>query len=365
LTTRRRNLLLLLAIVALAGVGFVLTERSATQRARGPLDAIPQESFLVVTANVSELRASALARPLFAQLLRPDLETCAVDQLLRARDVALAFPEGEGDPALAVEGTFERDALVACAKKVITARGGEARVSQHGKFTVLESREPAHEAPKLALRDGGLLLLGRGPWLEMLMATADGEHPAVTTNPAHTSLRDALSRTGKPQAVLATAVLPQSLRERVKEELGPESGASAGVVAGILGVETAGLAVGAVNGETEAHLALRCETADACIEVKRLVERRRQSLTENPAVRLLGVHALVDALQVEAHGTELSAHTHAPERDVADAVSRLWTFLSPPPPAPPPKPGQIAPAAPPPDEVLRANRGNSKPVAPP
>jgi hypothetical protein len=106
---------------------------------------------------------------------------------------------------------------------------------------------------------------------------------------------------------------------------------------GVLAVETAGLAIraGAAGQESEAAMELHCESAAACDEVKKLILRKRLSLSQDFGARLVGLGPLVDSLVVETAGTTLTASAHAPTEDVVKAIDRVLRYRDRPrPPAP-------------------------------
>ena len=131
----------------------------------------------------------------------------------------------------------------------------------------------------------------------------------------------------------------------MRAELGGEGEKS---FAGVLGVSAVGLAVGTggPGSTTDLTVEMHCESASACDEVDKLVERKRLAFSRDMGVRLVGLGPLLDSLAVASHGVTLSASASAPTDDLARAVQRVLDFRSrlggaPPPsasPAPPPAP---------------------------
>jgi hypothetical protein len=365
LTTRRRNLAIL-AVVVLIAAGLAVWLRPRERADSGALGAVPRDAFLVITFDVAALRASPLLEPLTGGAAGfPGVEriqrACGWDPLARVKEIAVAVPEGgeSGEFGVAATGDLGRDEFVACAEKVIRERGGQARVSTRGSFTLVDDAgATAPDSPKLAFKEGGPYLVGRGKWLDAMMAAAEGAQPALATNAAHASLRKSLASTSPPRVAVATAVLPSSVRERVRGEMGLEvdGGEDNPAMAGVLAVTTAGLALstGPAGGDTELAAELRCETTQACDEVKKLVERKRLDLSKDFGARLVGLGPLIDSLTVEAKGTTLIATARAPTTDLARAVSKVLHLRSAPkrPPASS-TPSSVEAAMPAPDEVVR------------
>src|SRR6185312_8348001 len=144
-------------------------------------------------------------------------------------------------------------------------------------------------------RKGGPLLVGRGPWLDAMMDAVDAGGGRMA--PEHVALRSALAAppdggASQEPALVVTATLPKSLRDRLRGEV--DAGPLDAYV-GVLGVGEAGAAVvvgGSPGGATTVAIELHCETADGCEGVKKLVDRARMAVAGDFALRLLGIGAL-------------------------------------------------------------------------
>ncbi len=306
------------------------------------LAAVPEDAFLVVSVDVRALGASPLAEVVLgkgtnrAALLGVDAitESCGFNPLFRLREIVAAVPEGgeRGDFGIAAVGDMTKDELTVCAKTLIAKRGGTPAESRVGSFTVVSDAQIAvsDASPRLAFRDGGPFLVGRGAWLTRMIDTAEGRVPSIAKSAAHASLRHALaSRDPRTSAVVATALLPKSLRDRLRGEMEREAGdpsaRGAQAMAGVLGVASAGLALhaGTKAGDDSALVAeLRCETAAACVEVKKLLEKTRFGWSRDFGVRLVGLGPLVDNFTVDARGASLAIATHGPTPELARALER-------------------------------------------
>ncbi len=387
----RAHLFLLAAVVLAATVAAVagLRWRSGRSMAGGDvIDAAPADAWLVVTVDMAA--ASPLLRPLLggsnarrstgglsglvsatrvAGLGRLS-DACGFEPLDHMRELMVALPEGgeRGEFGAAFSGDLTKDALAGCAEKVIRARGGRPSTTTRAGFALIaDASDP--KLAQLAYRAGGPFLIGHGAWLEAMVDAADGRGERARSE--HAALRTSLSPSGSaPRALAVTALLPKSLRDRIKAEM--DAGAGAGDTfsggLGLLAVEEGGLAITAVaGGATTVDIELRCEAPEACDGVKSLIERKRQMISTDLGVRLLGLGALLDALTLELRGKTLVIRTHAPTEDVAGAIERLLGALgrgadgpapaeplppgAPPPGAPPPgapPPGAPPPGAPPP-----------------
>ncbi len=320
----------LLSVFALSGVLFALSlrgQRPGGSEKKTLLAALPEDSFLAATVDMKAFRASPLAAPLTSlgldrlaggASLQGASATCGFDPAAKIDQLAVALPEAEdtGDFGLAMQGSAARDELVECARKVILARGGHPTVAPQGAFTFVDDTSVG---AKLALHEGGPFLLARGPWLTKMVDTVERKSPSIEESTLHAEIRHALGSA----AVVVTAVLPNKLRDRLKREMNAETTGANGnaAMAGILAVKAAGVALvpGVAGGTTELTAELRCETPEACIEVKKVIERKREGWSKDLTIRLLGVGPLIDALAIETHDSSLRATTRLP----ADEARRL------------------------------------------
>jgi hypothetical protein len=352
LSAQKQHVVFLLLVAAVAAVGFALARTRAPQ-GDALLDAVPRASFLVATADVGALRGSPLARPLESAGLAALVgvgdaaKACGFDPLARAHALVVAIPEGEegeekepGEFGVAFATDFARDELVSCAEKVMGSRGGRPKTSTRGGFTLLEDdADVATKHPKIAWHDpSGPLVVARGAWLEKMLDAFEGKGARLAEATEHVSLRDALATripgVARP-ALVVTAILPKALRERLKREMGAEiaaegdAGANA-AMGGVLGVDAVGIAVdvGAAGRDAAIVVEMRCESASACGEVKKLIEQKRLAFSKNFGARLLGLGPLVDSLSVDVAGTSLSARAHAPTDEMAKAIERLLEMRS-------------------------------------
>jgi hypothetical protein len=335
LTQRRQYTLFFALVLGVAVAGYMVGHPRAASA--GILDAVPRGAWLVVTVDVAAVRSSPIAQPLLAAGagtslpgLGPLSEACGFDPLSRMKELLVTSPEnGEhGDFGLAFTGDFTRQELERCAEKAIRARGGTPATSTHGAFTTVEDTVDAKHA-RVAYRDGGPFLVGRGAWLDAMIDAVDG--PPGGPGVDHAALRASLAskRGSSAQAIVVTALLPSALREKLKGELGAELGSEADkAYVSVLAVSQAGVALGTggTGSMTELVAELRCESPAACGEVKALVERKRLAFSRELGVRILGLGPLLDSLKVDAVGPTLSASAHAPTDDLARATQRALDF---------------------------------------
>lgn len=337
MTTRRRNLLLLLGTLALAGGGAYLA--GAPDRTRDVLDAVPEHTFLLVTLDLPRLRVSPFAKELASLHEVMDVsQTCGFDPLARTKMVAIAIPEAEnGEFGLALTHDLTKDELSACARSVTASRGTSMEVRREGPYVLLEAPSSFEAGPpaQIAFRDGAPLLVGRGAWLGSMRAALDGREPRVLSRPTHAALREvagASAAAGSRPSIVATAVLPRGLRDRLRKQLAGEADTERGAetMDAVLAVSEVVVAV-TTGGEAEPvklFVELRCERAGACDTVRAFVDRKRRALASEPMVKALGFAPLVNAIDLSARGEVLDARLELAAGDVSrvfSAIRRAWS----------------------------------------
>jgi hypothetical protein len=350
LSPRRQYLLFFGLIVSVTVAAFVLGRPRASASL---LDSVPRDAWLVATIDVPAVRASPLAKPILGGAEKTPIPglgalvaRCGFDPVARLREVVVTSPEnGErGDFGIAFSGDFTKDELSKCAENVIRGRGGAPATSTRGGFTLVEDTGDGKRA-RLAYREGGPYLVGSGVWLDAMIDAT--ERKAERMQAQHAELRAALiGKSGTAPAIMVTALLPASVRDKLKADLGPELGAEGDkAYAGVLAVSAAGLAVSlggqpanggtAAASTTEVTAELRCESASACDEVKKLIERKRLAFSRDMTVRLVGLGPLLDSLGVDGQGSSLTASAHASSDELARGIQRIIDYKS-----------RLAPAAP-------------------
>lgn len=378
--TRTRNAIALVAGLSVITAGLVWIGRGRTDLDLSPraLDAVPNGALLVASADLNALRASALGGPFFGDGREiPGLgkvrEVCGIDPLDTLREIALAIPAAgdEGDFGLVAAGEAQDDALIACASKVIEARGGTPVVTSIGTFRTVRDSSLVGSGGEIAVRKGGPVLLGAGTYLRAMIDAAEGRGPTVRASRAHSLLSKAIGNA----EVRVTVVLTPEQRKTLETELREASGAApdspgakppgSSILAGGLGVE--------LGPQVKLHGVILCDSAAACAELAGSLKTARDARAADPATRLVGFGAVLEDMQIEARGDQIHARVEVPEAEAKKLVERLLVLRgmrhpvqtpteetpSPPkPPVEPPSPSSTAA----PDEVIPAEP--SKPGAP-
>lgn len=323
--TRTKNALIVATTLTAFGAGLVVLakQKGAPGLGSHALDAIPTGALLVASADLDALRAS----PVGAPFLREGREipgvgkvkdVCGFDPVDTLSEVALAIPAAgdAGEFGVVAAGKIDDEAILACAAKVIEARGGKAIITPIGAFrTVRDSAQSG--GGEIAVRKNGPLLLGAGSYLRAMIDAADGRAPSIRSSVAHSQLGKQIDG----GSVRVTVVLSPDQRKSLVEELaegGAKDSPAASVVAGALGVT--------LGPRVAIHGVVACEQADACARFATVLKSARDARANDYATRLVGFGTVLEQLTIEPAGelihlrVELAADQAA---TLADRVLKL------------------------------------------
>jgi hypothetical protein len=232
---------LLLALVVAIGVILRFVPRSPTTvvrpPVRRPLEIVPAGAAFVLSADLVALRASPLARRVFAERLRSMAAApkgCGLDPVNDLDEIVIAVqdaralgelerPFGSGGLAVVASGKFRTAAVSECAAASIRARGGDPVLTPIGSFVGVRDRKRG--GAEIVARDG-LLVVSEGAYLRALLDAADGKGAEGadlerTRDRLHGELR---RRLGEDTPVRATLSLPPGWLEQALRD--PEASAS-------------------------------------------------------------------------------------------------------------------------------------------
>lgn len=323
--TRTRNGLALLALLALGGgLAWFATRRPAVDLTPRALDAIPGGALLVATADLAALRASPLGAPFLREGREiPGLgkvkDVCGFDPMDTLEEVAVAIPAaGEGGEfGLAAAGSIQDEALLACASKVIAARGGRPVVTQIGSFSTV--RDAALDTPggEIAVRHGGPVLLGGGAYLRAMIDAADGRSPTIRSSVAHSRLAAQIGGT----AARVTVVLTPEQRVQLADELaltGAGDSPAASIFAGGLGVD--------LEPAVALHGVIACASAAACVDLGVKLGAARDARVADLGTQLVGFAAVLERVQLQPEGELLHVRVSVPTDEAGPLIERLVTL---------------------------------------
>jgi hypothetical protein len=321
--TRTRNALVVAGVSAAAiatGV-WIWKERQTSERKPSALDAIPTDAMLVATADLGALRRSGAAAPLLSDTreipgLGPVREVCGFDPLANLTEIAVAVPAASesNEIGLVAAGAIDDEALLACASKVIEARGGRSVVNTIGTFRTVRDASMSTSGAEIAVREGGPVLLGAGPYLRAMIDTADGHVPSIGGDAAHARL----GRDVGEGSVRVTVVLTPEQRRTLAEELAASGaqGSPAGAVTGL------GLSV-MLGARVDLHGVVACDAANACAELSGVLDAKRTAGADDMLVRLVGIGAVLDRMRIAPTGDRIHARVDMTTEEATTLIERI------------------------------------------
>ncbi len=326
MTTRRRNVLVLLAVLVLGGIGAWLLAPAV--RERTAIEAIPSGAFLVVTIDLEKSRNSPLAHDL-AQLVPIGDEMtslCGFDPIAHVRSVAVGVPEKpDGVFGLAFTHDLSDEDLGKCAQRMMSLRSATPRFTQHGSWTVLEQEGLIAEATraKIAYRSGSPVLVARGDYLATMQSALDGQSARAESDADHETLRKAAA-THPGTVAIATAVLPKSIRDRIASEMeGETSPDKKSTMTAVLAVRALTVSLAARGEDVDVFAQLACDNDAACLTLRDFLEKKRKSIAAEPAARFTGIGPILDGAHIEAKGATLDVTLSGAESEMARAARAI------------------------------------------
>lgn len=334
--TRTRNAIALALAVSTLGGGLYWLSRtrdpvSPVEVAQKPLaiDAIPEGAMLLLTADLAALRKSDLGRPLFTRrreipgLGRVD-DVCGFDPLDTLEHLALGIPGSgkDGDFGLVATGVVASEPLARCAAQVIAARGGRPVETTIGSFRTVRDVSLPEEGGEIAVRQGGPVLLGAGPYLRAMIDTSEGRTQGVFASPVHRRLREQLGEA----AIVVTFVFTSEQRRTIAAEL---EGAArpAPPIQRLVGV-------GASAAQIGQSIALRavatCDDAAACQALATALEGSLRERADDLGLRLLGLAPALERAKITARGDALELTADLTVDEAESIVLHLAEGLGPP-----------------------------------
>jgi hypothetical protein len=358
--TRTKNALVFLGGAALVGGGLVwaarLQEPAKELRGRA-FDAVPNGALLLATADLTAVRSSSVGVPFLKEGREiPGVgkvkDVCGFDPVDTLTEIVVAIPakDDSGDFGLVAVGKVDDNAILACASKVIEARGGRPIVTKIGSFRTVHDGSLPTPGGEIAVKKGGPLLLGGGAYLRAMIDAADGRVANIRRSLAHANLARELSE----GAIKLTFVLSPEQRRSISEQVDRASSIQAGGAAMELGPMV------------KLHALLACETEDACAELAKSLTAVKQARAGDMAVRMVGFGSVLDRLSIEPSGKLVHLRVAVPADEATTLADRLLALRGIRHPMPKDRPS-AEPAARPPasaDEVIRAPREGAPERAP-
>ncbi|HHH29162.1 MAG TPA: hypothetical protein ENK57_12565 [Polyangiaceae bacterium] len=285
------------------------------------LEHVPADAFLVAEIDVDRLRATELGRRLLGDGrevagLGEIQALCGRDPMNAVRRLVIAVPEADevGFGLFADGVAISAEAMLGCAERIVAERGGKPRRTVRGRFGLLEDEEASVTSARLAVADGGPLVLGEPPYVDASLRLAEGEGTSLAGAGQHAELRERL----EGDVVVATAVLSAEQRATLRQELRMQNMADSP----FRSVSAAGLGA-RVGRDLSLHAVLVCDDATAAQSVAAVIDEARRGEAETPAAVVSGLNSVLGRLVVGSTGNVVQLRLRLPVDDALQLVQRL------------------------------------------
>ena len=346
----RRGAVVLAALLALLA-GFIYLSRSAESDEAATssiLGSIPREAMLVVVVDVASLRTSEVGRQLLglgrtvARLGLDDIaNSCGSDPMDAVTELAIVIPNAPQDAGFGIfaRGDFKASALIGCAEKIWTKRGGRPVRVPEGRFTVIKDASLELTSAEIAATDGGPLIFAEPSYVRAALGTVPEESLAV--NEQHQALRK-LVPGGQ---LVATAVLTAEQRRGLIEELRTLNQTDSP----FRSLNSAALSL-TIDTALKLSMAIRCDAATDCKGMGEHIRRFVRDEASRPAAKAIGLSSVLENMTVAPSGDVVQLRLSIPATQAEDILNRalaLQQLMATPTPANPSN--TLAPKAPPRD----------------
>ncbi|MFW5739275.1 MAG: hypothetical protein ACOC1F_02795 [Myxococcota bacterium] len=280
------------------------------------VSAVPADAQVVMLAEMATIRRSSY-ESLFAgsnvPSVMPGAQTeCGRNLTRRVETLALWAPAEPGASfGIAARAPVSEEAVWSCARSTIVARGGRPTSRAVEGFRVITDEALGPGSAQIAVREPGLLLLGRPATRSRMMDALAGRTASVGAGD-HARMREALGRSAD---LMVTVIVSEGLRSRVSRWLGEPLPLLSAVP--LLG------AAADLRSTTHLRVIVWCDSAHACRELAGRLRAKRERVLGSLAMRAVGLAALLEDAQVEQQGSQLSVRLSAPAHRVLSLIDRL------------------------------------------
>lgn len=318
ISMRASRLLLFVALFASA-----CHRNSGTGAAKEDLSLVPKEADIILMANVTRVRNTAMWRkvlevrdgdPQQKKDYADFVAKCQLDPFTQIDSVFVAFPQGHDQKEFAaiLRGTFNEQKLVECAREQAKKDGRDVTVSDYnGKKLYTDNQKGEAFATFL---DGKTAVVGGKEWIKKVVDLAAGKGESAKQNVELASL---LKRAKTSDALWGAGIVPQSTRDGFKND--PRL-SSAGTMKDIFGnVDFAGGVSADLNVDTGAE-------ADA----KDLAEKATAQVAEirkSPQFMMMGLAQYLDGVKIDSKGAMFHLALNYNQQQVEDLTNRIKGLL--------------------------------------
>jgi hypothetical protein len=301
------------------------SKTSGSGAAKEDLALVPKETDIVLMANLTRMRNTAMWRKLLDvresnEQAKKDyaefVQKSGLDPEKQVDSVFVAVPQGGGDQkefAAIARGTFNEQKLVAYAREQAKKDGRDLNITEYnGKKLYTDNQKSEAWAVFL---DGKTLVIGGKEWIKKVVDLAAGK--STESAKKNDALAGLLKRAKTSDALWGAGLVPQSTRDQFKND--PRL-ASAGSMKDIFGsVDFAGGVKADLNVDTGAEADAKDLSAKATAQ---LAEIRK-----SPQFMMMGLAQYLDGIKVDSKDATFHLAINFNQQQVDDLINRVSGLL--------------------------------------
>lgn len=320
ISMRASRLFLFVALGAVAACN----RSSGTGAAKEDLALVPKESDIILMANVTRMRDTAMWRKLLdlrdndAQQKKDYtdfVQKCGLDPFKQIDSLFVAFPQGSGDQkefAAILRGQFNEQKLVECAREQAKKDGRDVSTSEYaGKKLYTDNQKGEAYATFL---DSKTAVVGGKEWIKKVIDLAANKGESAKKND---TLAGLLKRAHTSDALWGAGVVPQSTRDSFKND--PRL-ASASSMKDIFG--SIDFAAG-VKADLSVDTGAEADAKDMAAKVSAQVA----DLKKSPQFMMMGLAQYFDGLKIDNQGATFHVLLTYNQQQVDDLINRVKGLL--------------------------------------
>jgi hypothetical protein len=297
---------------------------SGSGAAKEDLALVPKETGIVLMANVSRMRNTAIWRKVL-DIRDADVQSkkdfdefvgkCALDPFKQIDSIFVAFPQsGAADKEFAaiLRGSFDEAKLVQCAKDQAKKDGRDVAVTDYnGKKLYTDNQKAEAWATFL---DGKTVIIGGKEWVKKVVDLAAGKGESAKGNPELATL---LKRAKTGDALWGVGLVPQSTRDSFKNDPRLSSAASMKDI------------FGSVDFAAGVKSELNVDTASE-VDAKDLAAKATSQLGDirkSPQFMMMGLAQYLDGIKIDNNAATFRLSIVYNQQQVDDLINRVKGLL--------------------------------------
>ena len=318
----RSSSLLLCGVLALSVSACKSTSGSGA--AKEDLALVPKDTDIVLMANVSRMRNTAMWRKLLDvrdsdPQAKKDydefVQKCALDPFKQIDSVFVAFPQGGGEQkefAAILRGQFNEQKLVECAKEQAKKDGRDVTTTDYnGKKLYTDSQKAEAWATFL---DNKTVVVGGKEWVKKVVDLAANKGESAKANAELSAL---VKKAKTSDALWGAGIVPQSTRDSFKNDPRLSSAASMKDIYG--SVDFASGVASELNVDTGSEADAKDLSAEA---TARLAETRK-----SPQFMVMGLAQYLDGIKIDNKASTFHMTVNYNQQQVDDLINRVKGLL--------------------------------------